>query len=181
MAGAANSNFSRANDVAESIRTCQQILREDLFAQGFPVFGLQLRSRTMGRAAVTLLLIHLRDLLVALDNAGHRVAFDDDIHPDGKAKDVTDLIVNARNAACHVTSGNHFLEDGNKFTYNVIVGRVPRAFVINDVALGSDYPDDVAIFFGINRIYLNRHLTRALNEGTQVAVEHLEGVARLVN
>jgi hypothetical protein len=49
-----------------------------------------------------------------------------------------------------------------KFTFNVIAGLAPSAFNLNGVKLGSDFADDIAIYYGEKRIYLRRHLLAAL-------------------
>jgi len=38
---------------------------------------------------------------------------------------------------------------------------------LGDVELRGDYDDDVAIFYGTNRLYLKRHIIRALHEAQE--------------
>ena len=116
------------------------------------------------------LLINLNDLLQKLDSLGRRVDFTDDIHEACKAADVTALINNARNAACHLNSSNH-LHEANKLSFNVARGYVPRMLVINDVVFGCDYADDAAVMFGSNIVYLRRHLERAHNAAQLIVRE----------
>lgn len=111
---------------------------------------------------LTLLLIQMNDLLQKMDSVGHRLVMDNDIHPASNALDVTSLINNARNAACHLNSGHHNVGSG-RVSYCRVVGRVPNAFVINDVVLGSDFADDAAVIFGTNRVYMKRHIVSSFN------------------
>ncbi|HEY0057345.1 MAG TPA: hypothetical protein VGB63_18490 [Pedobacter sp.] len=112
-------------------------------------------------------LIIMKDLLIKAHKVDRRVAFTDDVipndNPRGKIVDVTDLINNFRDAACHIDSFRREVESC-VFSYNEIRGRVPNAIVINDVVIGSDYEDDIAYAMGSNRMYLKRHLERAYEE-----------------
>jgi len=133
---------------------CCLIVSSDMFRARRETWG--------GEADVVLLLILLRDLLVALDNAGHRIAFDGEC-PDGE--DVTDHIRQARNAACHVRSGHHEVPGEAQVWARLIViaGKDPP-IKTDDFNFECDYADDTAIFFGNRRIYLGRHIVRSLNE-----------------
>lgn len=111
--------------------------------------------------AITQILIETNDLLQKLSKTNRRLIFTDDC-PDGK--DITDLIKECRNVACHHTSGLHYW-DGMKFTFNVLIGRNQHLVIINGQEyISSDYDDDVAIIWGQLRLYLKRHLGRVLDE-----------------
>ena len=120
------------------------------------------------------LLVNLNDLLQKMSHEGHRLIFSDDIHPECGAEDITSLINNARNAACHINSGQHLMES-TKLVFNVVRGYVPHAFSINGVSMGSDYADDTALIFGANRVYLRRHIARAVNDA-QTYYEVIHGI-----
>ncbi|WP_213761749.1 hypothetical protein [Caballeronia sp. dw_19] len=112
--------------------------------------------------AVTQLLIWMNDLLQRADDRGSRITFADEMVPD--TGDITDLISKMRNAACHMKSKNTVLDFGS-IRFGVLFGRVPNAIQYNnEIALSSDYEDDVAVYFGKYRVYLRRQAYRALNE-----------------
>lgn len=153
-------------DIDHAIRTCSDILQAGVFNGLYP--------RVAQQAMLTLLLINLNDLLQKMDSVGHRYIAKNDIHPACKAEDVTSLINNARNASCHLNSGNHFLEK-SKVTYNVVLGYSPRALHINGVELGCDYADDAAFIFGPNRVYMERHVVAALHAARKFFALHVSG------
>jgi hypothetical protein len=113
------------------------------------------------RASVTQLLIELSDLLQKASKKNMRISFSDE--EDGKARDVTDLINDCRNAVCHISSGKHIFQQ-NKFAFNVMIGHCPMGMQIGDHTLGCDYPDDIAVYWGGMRLYLRRHYLRAFEE-----------------
>ena len=144
-------------DAFSSIRSIKEILNTGILsAEG---------SRTpFFRPCITQILIELSDLLQKSSNRGNRINFQDDISKSNNLdRDVTDLIKDCRNASCHISSGNHIFEQ-NKFTFNVMIGYCPNAMRINDVAIGCDYPDDIAIMWGGLKLYASRHLLRAFQE-----------------
>ncbi|QXE08532.1 hypothetical protein GTQ41_17065 [Pseudomonas sp. AN-B15] len=149
-------NFSawmRAADIQASVSRCA-----DLFNCG--VFNSNNTAGPLFESAVTLLLVHLNDLLQKAKQDGKRIDFSDDMEATDVVADITDLVRTCRNAACHVTSGEHKI-DSNKFTFCVTSGYGPGAFVINGQEMGCDHEDDMAIYYGKNRIYLRRHLLRS--------------------
>lgn len=159
-------SWFQKGEIAQALTACRNLGKAGILSGIYP--------DEIERASLTFLLINLNDLLQKLDWMGHRLETKDDIHPSCKAVDVTALINNARNAACHLNSGNHLL-DKNKVAYCVVRGRFPNAIWMNGVALGCEYPDDTAIFFGANRVYLKRHIARSLE--TAAAFYHLTGAA----
>lgn len=147
-------DFFRKGDIQTSIRKCR-----DLFSSG--IFSSAGISGSLFEPAVVMLLINMNDLLAKSNNDKMRVAFVDDIEITDKIKDVTDLIRECRNAACHIGSPEHLFDGIGKFTFNVVPGLVPKAFKINGIRLGCDFADDIAVFYGEKRLYLRRHLLRA--------------------
>ncbi|MFB9049695.1 hypothetical protein ACFFV8_13360 [Sphingobium indicum] len=144
-------------DAYSSIRSIKEII-------GTGILSSEGSQSPFFRPCITQILIELSDLLQKSANRGNRISFKDDISPvNGKERDVTDLINDCRNAACHISSGNHIFEQ-NKFTFNVMVGYCPNAFKINDVTIGSDYHDDIAIMWGGLKLYAGRHILRAYQE-----------------
>lgn len=145
--------WMRSADIRSSISRCQEIFNSGIISQ-------QNSSGTLFESAITLLLINLSDLLAKASQDGHRVSFSDDVRETEKIKDVTDLVRTCRNAACHIGSGEHKIDFG-KFTFCVIGGYAPGAFHINGIERGSDYHDDIAIYYGDNRLYVRRHLLKS--------------------
>jgi hypothetical protein len=119
------------------------------------------------QACITQVLIELNDVLQKAAKKNLRITFTDDIPQSAKAKDITDLINDCRNASCHVASGKRMFEN-SKFTFCVISGYSPQAMLVNGTALGCNYHDDIAIFWGNTRLYLVRHLFRAFHEANAV-------------
>lgn len=127
----------------------------------------------MGKAAFVLLMIDLRDLVWKSEHfAGKRIAFTEDIIPFRKVTDVTDLITYVRDAAVHNTSGNSRVEQG-KLSFLVGMGKV-NMLQLGELALSSDYEDDICFVFGPAKIYLKRHIIRAFTEA-------LENLKPLIN
>lgn len=151
----------RASDIQSSIKKCYKMLT-------CGVFRTENVSSGMFEAAVVLLLINLSDLLGKAHKDGRRVDFTDHVEVTEKIKDVTDLIRECRNAACHTGSGEHKFDDVGKFTFVLVLGEDPRAMNIHGNVLGCDFKDDAAIFYGSKRVYLRRHLHNALVEVTKI-------------
>lgn len=107
------------------------------------------------------IILKLDDLLQKLRILGERVSFTDDVI----SGDITDLVNNIRNAICHLNSPENILDKENqiKFVFNIAVGRV-NLMQIGKTMVKSDYDDDIAFFFGENRIYLKRHIVKILEE-----------------
>lgn len=112
------------------------------------------------------LLVRLDYVLKELSKKGKRVTWNDDVQTDQKIKDISDLVNNLRNAACHVDSPRNYISNSKiKFVFNTFVGKCPNAVQIGkNQALGNEYADDVAFYYGDKRIYLKRHIKRILEE-----------------
>ncbi len=46
--------------------------------------------------------------------------------------------------------------------------------LIGDLELKSEYEDDAAVFYGMNRIYFKRHIVRAFEESKALLAGHLK-------
>ncbi|MBI6563311.1 hypothetical protein YA0745_12035 [Pseudomonas synxantha] len=145
----------RSGDIQTSIRKCQDLFNSGIFSSGAI-------SGPLFEPAVIMLLINMNDLLAKSNKDQMRVAFADDVELTEKIKDVTDLIRESRNAACHIGSPENLFEGLGKFTFNVVSGLAPEAFNLNGIKLGCDFADDIAVYYGEKRVYLRRHLLRAL-------------------
>lgn len=145
--------WMRTSDIQSSITRCGNIFNSGIFNAGNS-------SGVLFEASITLLLVHLNDLLQKANVDKQRIDFSDDVDVTDSVSDVTDVVRAARNAACHVTSGEHKLDSG-KFTFCVASGYGPRAYVINGVEMGCNFEDDIAIYYGSTRVYVRRHLLRS--------------------
>lgn len=112
------------------------------------------------------LLIRIDYVLQELSKKGERITWADDIQINQNIKDITDLVNNLRNAACHIDSLRNYVTNTSiKFVFNTFVGRSPNAVQIGqNIFLGNEYEDDVAFYYGDKRIYLIRHIERLLEE-----------------
>ncbi|MFK3943947.1 hypothetical protein ACI2KC_20050 [Pseudomonas monteilii] len=154
------SAWLRSSDIQSSIRKCQDIFNSGIFSSNnisSPIF----------EPAVITILINLNDLLGKANKDGVRINFAEEVIQTDKIKDVTDLVRECRNAACHIGSGEHLFEGVGKFTFNVVSGYMPTAFNMNGIQLGCNFADDIAIYYGEKRIYLRRHLLVALEAVTK--------------
>ncbi|WP_186143853.1 hypothetical protein [Burkholderia gladioli] len=115
------------------------------------------------QAATVLLLINLNDLLQKASADKARVEFSDDVDVRDRVKDVTDLVRECRNAACHIGSTLSDIGFG-KFRFGVLIGKCVGVTVGDEPVIKSDYEDDIAIFYGDMRLYLRRHAFRAWQE-----------------
>ena len=78
--------------------------------------------------------------------------------------DITDAITAVRDACCHINSFKRLFDDkGNRGSFMVTYGK-GNLLKLNDLELKSDYADDIAFFYGNNRLYLKRHIIRAFKE-----------------
>lgn len=110
----------------------------------------------MGSA--TMAIIHLHEALQSSHHLDQRIKDrGPDIFETGNEKDLTSLIANARNAACHIHSPLHKVDDfGNGFSFNILTGKI-KSRIDNNV-FSCDHANDAAIFFGKLRIYVRRNL-----------------------
>jgi len=115
------------------------------------------------KSAFIEMMICLRDLVYKCEKYATRISFSDDINCTDQIKDITDLIIFTRDAGCHQNIPNHYI-GSNRLSFNVVYGKTPNAFFINGVTLGCDYSDDICFLFGEQKIYLSRHILKAIKE-----------------
>lgn len=109
-------------------------------------------------------LIHLKDLLIKADKLSNRISFTDDVivNEKFKIKDVTGLICNFRDAACH--SDTHRRKIGSLTSaFNIIQGK-GGSMLIGDIKIENKYDDDIAFNMGGEILYLKRHVERSFLE-----------------
>ncbi len=122
------------------------------------IFDVQNINHPLRYAAFIELSICLRDLAFKCEKYEYRINFDDDVIKTEKINDITDLIKHCRDACCHIDSQNRIKDDGGVFSFNALYGKTSLGGVANP------YQDDICFYFGDQRIYLNRHIHRFLNE-----------------
>ena len=112
------------------------------------------------------ILIRLNYLLQELSKKNSRIVWTNDVQTDKNIKDITDLVNNLRNAACHSDSPRNYISNSIiKFVFNTFAGKCPNAVQIGqNISLGNEYQDDIAFYYGDKRIYLVRHIKRLLGE-----------------
>lgn len=122
------------------------------------------QRHVLAMSAFTELVICLRDLLHKTEKYVERVAFTDEVLINAYVKDITDCVTAVRDAACHINSFKQRFDDhGNRGSFNVAIGKC-NFMRIGDLELKSEYEDDVAYFYGANRLYLRRGIIRAYEE-----------------
>lgn len=154
----------------ESVWRCfariNEILETDIFD---PVHSIP----PLRQSAFIELVICLHDLLKIAKKLDVRVSFTDAVDTERDIVDITDLIAHVRDAVCHVPSGSNVVPVmGSMPMLNTHYGK--GALVQwrepgweegdKEYSLESDFDDDVCFFYGKFRIYLKRHIIRALDE-----------------
>ena len=130
----------------------------------FGIFAPENSNHPLFLSGLTELLIRLRDLLSKSEKFAKQVSFQDDVIINGKVTDVTGLVVFVRDALCHIDSDKHNHDEVQaRISFNVIFGR-GRLAQLGTASIESQYDDDVAFFFGPQRLYLRRHILRAFDE-----------------
>lgn len=121
------------------------------------------------------ILIRLNYILQELSDKNNRITWDDYIQVDQNIKDITDLVNNLRNTACHSDSPKNYISNSSiKFVFNTFVGECPNAVKIGqNISLGNEYGNDVAFYYGDKRIYLVRHIKKLL-EGLPSEINKLK-------
>lgn len=129
-------------------------------------------------------IIILRDLLAKCGKYANRINFEDDVLKSESVKDITDAVTAVRDACCHIDSHKHVFDvEGNiRVSFMVIYGGGTGFLAISspEKELGCDYADDVAFIFGPNRLYLHRHLRRALEEARMQLLPLMPRFAEIV-
>ncbi len=112
------------------------------------------------------ILVRLNYILQELSKKNNRIIWADNVQTDQNIKDITDLVNNLRNAACHSDSPRNYISNSSvKFVFNTFAGKCPNAVKIGEnISLGNEYQDDIAFYYGDKRIYLVRHINRLLEE-----------------
>lgn len=147
-------------DIRSNIRRIDEIF-------GTRIFEPENSDNPLKQSAFIELIILLQDLLHKCDHYDRRVDFDDHIFKNNYVHDVTECIKALRDFYCHVNSFKGHLDDhGNRVSFMWATGPCSLAMV-GDVDLNSEFSDDIAFFFGTNRLYFYRHILRAYSEAKE--------------
>lgn len=143
-------------DLQSETQRCAELFNSQVFTN----------HSILTQSAFIEVLVRLDYVLQKLAKNRQRVVWGDDIKVFKKIRDITDLVNNLRNAACHSDSRRNYVGNTSiKFVFNTFVGKCPNAVKIGeDVSLGSEYEDDIAFYYGDKRIYLIRHVKKLLEE-----------------
>lgn len=142
---------------------------------GCGIFDQQNTANPLFQSAFIEVLICLRDLMYKAGKYAKRIDFTDDVTVRGDVKDATDLIKYVRDAMCHLDSDNHYIEPGNmRASLNVLFGK-GTLLKLHDFEQSSPYEDDICFFFGSQRIFLKRHIQRAVEESKNLLSPLLNG------
>ena len=142
-------------DLVMEVQRCTELFNSQVFTQ----------HQIFTQSAFIEILVRLNYILQELSKKNNRIVWADDVQTDQNIKDITDLINNLRNAACHSDSPRNYISNSStKFVFNTFAGKSPNAVKIGDISLGNEYQDDIAFYYGDKRIYLVRHIKRLLEE-----------------
>lgn len=168
---------ARSREVSNAIFSCMSTL-DNLMKT--PIFDQDRATDPMFTSAMVLALVNMKDLLKIADAEGNRVSFKDDVgFVFGKPSDVTTLICEARDAACHSSSLKRYIGNA-RISACVMSGLCPRALNINGILIGCNYADDHCIVYGQLQVYVKRHFLRAFSEvKVALGVENLFSGRRL--
>lgn len=153
-------------DCEHNIRRIHELLNCGIFSH-------ENGGHLLRQSAFIELVICLRDLLHKTEKYARRIAFADDVLVNKYVKDVTDAVTAIRDACCHIDSFKRLFDDrGNRGSFCVAYGKC-KMMKIDDLELSSDYEDDVAVFYGKNRLYFKRHIVRAFQEAQDLLAPYL--------
>ena len=147
-------------DLLMETQRCAELFNSQVFTQHLT------QHQIFTQSAFIEILVRLNYILQELSKKDNRIVWADDIQTDQNIKDITDLVNNLRNAACHSDSPRNYISNASiKFVFNTFAGKCPNAVKIGEnISLGNEYQDDIAFYYGDKRIYLVRHIKRLLEE-----------------
>ena len=153
-------DFRDKSDCKKNLDRCIELINCGIFNE-------ENSKNILHRSAFIELMICLRDVLHKVEIYNERLNFNDDIVVNSYVSDITDLIKACRDSCCHShTRQKNFFNSRNKTASFIVVYGKGTPLCIDGLTLKSEYEDDIAFFFGENRIYLKRHIIRAIEEAT---------------
>ena len=154
-------------DCESNIRRVEELINCGIFNQ-------ENSSNILQVSAFIDLMICMRDLMHKTEKHTKKIDFNEDILKNSYVTDVSDAIRAVRDACCHIDSfKRNFDENGNRGSYNVAYGKC-NFMKIGELELNSEYEDDMAIFYGVNRLYFKRHIIRAFEEAKVLLAEQIK-------
>lgn len=143
-------------DLLSETQRCAELFNSQIFT----------KHQIFTQSAFIEILVRLNYILQELNKKNNRIIWADDVQIDQNIKDITDLVNNLRNAACHSDSPRNYISNSSiKFVFNTFVGKCPNAVKIGEnISLDNEYQDDVAFYYGDKKIYLVRHIKKLLEE-----------------
>lgn len=155
-------DFRERSECISTIRRIETILETGILADQ------KLAAHPLRESAFIDFTICLRDLLSKVETHAARIDFTDDVQTNGYIKDVTDLITAMRDSCCHINSFKRSLGGPQKRgSFNTAYSKIVL-MRIDGVDLSNDYNDDIAYFYGANRLYLKRQAIRAFEEAKRL-------------
>lgn len=153
-------------DIVSNIRRIEELINCGIFNQ-------ENSGNILQMSAFIDLMICMRDLMHKTEKYSQKIDFDDDILTNNYVNDVSDAIRAVRDACCHIDSfKRNFDESGNRGSYNVAYGKC-NFMKIGELELNSEHEDDIAIFYGANRLYFKRHIIRAFEEAKNLLADKM--------
>lgn len=143
-------------DLLSEVQRCAELFNSQVFT----------KHQIFTQSAFIEILVRLNYILQELSKKNNRITWVDDVQTNQNIKDITDLVNNLRNAACHSDSPiNYISNSGIKFVFNTFIGKCPNAVQIGqNILIGNEYQNDIAFYYGDKRIYLVRHIKKLLEE-----------------
>ncbi len=147
-------DFETRNDIEYSMKRLVQIFDSEILES--------INQDIYNKSVFIEVLILLRNLLSKLKNHfTEKIDFDDDVIKTKNIKNVTDLIVTFRNAACHSDNKDRILKSGT-FAFNVLYGKSVGISHTDEKGVKTNvvnkYSDDIGFNMGEHILYLDRHI-----------------------
>jgi hypothetical protein len=152
----------------QDIQDCELNIRRITELLSCKIFEPENQGNLLQSSAFIELMICLRDLMYKTEKYATKIDFEDDIMKNDYVGDVSDAIRAVRDTCCHIDSFKRNIDENkNRGTLMVAYGKC-NLMKIADLELKNDYEDDIAVFYGKNRLYFNRHIIRAFNEAREL-------------
>lgn len=153
-------------DLLSEMQRCTELFNSQVFTN----------HQIFTQSAFIEILIRLNYILQELSKKNNRIIWAYDVQTDRNIRDITDLVNNLRNAACHSDSPRNYISNSSiKFVFNAFIGKCPNVVQTGqNISLGNEYQDDIAFYYGDKRIYLVRHIKELLEEAKRKVEKMIE-------
>ena len=129
-----------------------------------PVFNRDSNEEVVWRPAFTELITLVDEVLLRAQQAGQRVDFLEGVGVNGKIQDITSLVEWMRSCVPALAADRPGQLPANRLNRYVDQG---TGYFANGSFFTGEYDNEVAFFIDDQRIYLDRHLRRAVDEAEQ--------------